>query len=150
VESGNRIGAVDHKSILQYADGVATETDIENCIAAAEGLATMTSLAGFEALLRGKPVWTFGRPFFAGWGLTCDALDNPRRTRKLDLDQLVAGALILYPRYVHPASGIPCEVEDLVGYLESRRHMSPEQGGRRPRYWRAIWESFKPGARGRY
>ena len=33
---------------------------------------TMTSLAGFEALLRGKPVTTHGQPFYAGWGLTED------------------------------------------------------------------------------
>ena len=32
----------------------------------------MTSLMGFEALLRGIPVTTFGRPFYAGWGLTRD------------------------------------------------------------------------------
>lgn len=150
VESGNRIGAVDPKSILQYADAIATDLDIESCIAAADGLATMTSLAGFEALLRGKPVWTFGRPFFAGWGLTLDSLELPRRTRKLELDQLVAGALILYPRYVHPTSGIPCEVEDLINYLEIRRHTSPGKGGRRPRYWRAIWESLRSKARGHY
>ena len=32
----------------------------------------MTSLAGFEALLRGRPVTTYGMPFYAGWGLTRD------------------------------------------------------------------------------
>ena len=32
----------------------------------------MTSLTGFDALLRGKRVVTHGLPFYAGWGLTTD------------------------------------------------------------------------------
>jgi capsular polysaccharide export protein len=60
----------------------------------------LTSLAGFEALLRGKKVTCYGQPFYAGWGLTTDVLPISRRTRQLSLDELVAGALILYPRYM--------------------------------------------------
>jgi capsular polysaccharide export protein len=68
-------------------------------------LHTLTSLAGFEALLRGKRVVTYGQPFYAGWGLTVDHLPTPRRTRRLSLDELVAGALILYPCYVSRTTG---------------------------------------------
>lgn len=60
---------------------------------------TMTSLTGFEALLRGKKVFCYGLPFYAGWGLTFDMTNCSRRTRNLSLPQLVAGALIIYPRY---------------------------------------------------
>ncbi|MGF1644795.1 MAG: hypothetical protein ACFCUJ_14235, partial [Thiotrichales bacterium] len=64
---------------------------------------TMTSLTGFDALLRGKQVVTYGQPFYAGWGLTRDLADSRtafvRRTRQLELDELVAGALLRYPRY---------------------------------------------------
>ena len=35
---------------------------------------TVTSLIGFEALIWGKPVRTFGMPFYSGWGLTQDDL----------------------------------------------------------------------------
>ena len=59
----------------------------------------MTSLTGFEALMRGKRVVTYGMPFYAGWGLTRDCLKLPRRSRRLTLNELVAGALITYPRY---------------------------------------------------
>lgn len=65
----------------------------------------LTSLAGFEALLRGKSVTCYGQPFYAGWGLTTDLAPLTRRSRKLTLDQLVAGALILYPRYVSLVTG---------------------------------------------
>lgn len=65
----------------------------------------LTSLAGFEALLREKSVYCYGSPFYAGWGLTRDLGPVPRRTRRLFLDELVAGTLIAYPVYLHPATG---------------------------------------------
>jgi capsular polysaccharide export protein len=60
----------------------------------------LTSLAGFEALLRGKAVTCHGQPFYAGWGLTTDRIPHPRRQRTLQLDELVAATLILYPIYL--------------------------------------------------
>ena len=60
----------------------------------------LTSLAGFEALLRSKKVTCYGHPFYAGWGLTNDVFQMPRRNKMLMLDELVAGALILYPHYM--------------------------------------------------
>ena len=65
----------------------------------------LTSLTGFEALLRGKRVVTYGQPFFAGWGLTQDMAPPTRRTRRLQLDELVAGVLIEYPTYVSRTTG---------------------------------------------
>ena len=64
----------------------------------------MTSLTGFEALLRGKTVYCYGLPFYAGWGLTQDYLALQRRNRKLALWELIAGTLIHYPAYIHPAT----------------------------------------------
>jgi capsular polysaccharide export protein len=61
----------------------------------------MTSLVGFEALLRGLRVHAYGRPFYSGWGLTTDRHAVERRTRTLTLDELVAGTLIRYPRYMN-------------------------------------------------
>jgi capsular polysaccharide export protein len=142
VEAGNRPGAVSRSTALACADAIADRTDINGCIAATDGIATMTSLAGFEALLRGKTVWTFGRPFYAGWGLTRDALAFPRRTRRLNLDTLVAGALITYPIYIHPANGLPCEVEDVVAFLERSRPGAPRDVPGL-RYGRAFREIFR-------
>ncbi len=65
----------------------------------------LTSLAGFEALLRGKTVTCYGQPFYVGWGLTHDLVPLTRRIRRLTLDELVAGALILYPTYVSRTTG---------------------------------------------
>lgn len=62
----------------------------------------ITSLSGFEALLRGKRVTVLGRPFYAGWGLTDDRCKfrSDSRTRTLSLEELFVGAYILYPRFL--------------------------------------------------
>ncbi|MDO5638272.1 MAG: capsular polysaccharide biosynthesis protein [Neisseria sp.] len=104
VVSGNRIGGVTAADAAPYADQIVTECDILTCLAAADEVHTMTSLTGFEALLRGKRVYCYGLPFYAGWGLTSDHLPIPRRSRKLTLPELIAGTLIHYPNYVHPDS----------------------------------------------
>jgi capsular polysaccharide export protein len=63
----------------------------------------MTSLTGFDALLREKGVFTYGVPFYSGWGLTQDMAQGApslmRRRRRLSLDELVAGTLLRYPVY---------------------------------------------------
>jgi capsular polysaccharide export protein len=78
---------------------------IDSLLRQVDEVHVMTSLAGFEALLRGTPVVCWGGPFYAGWGLTTDQLPLPRRSRRLSLDMLVAGVLIRYPAYLSPRTG---------------------------------------------
>ena len=109
VEAGLRVGAFDASGI---ADVIATRTDIAALLGQVDRLWTMTSLTGFEALIRGVPVTTTGAPFYAGWGLTDDRGDVPPRRRTLpDLAGLVHATLIDYPRYFDPKTGLPCPVE---------------------------------------
>lgn len=82
---------------------------------------TLTSLLGFEALLRNVPVYCYGQPFYAGWGLTHDCAPISRRTRMLSLDELVAASLILYPRYISPLSQKRIEVEQAIKELIALR-----------------------------
>jgi len=114
----------------QDADLVVRSGDILQWIAWADRVETMTSLAGFEALLRGKSVGVHGAPFYAGWGLTDDRLPIPRRKRRVDLDTLIAASLILYPFYIHPLSGLPCRPEDLVEEISAGAMKSPGLGKR--------------------
>ena len=89
-------------------------------IDAVDEIWTMTSLLGFEALLRGKKVTCLGSPFYAGWGLTDDrAMPIARRTARLDLPALVYAALIAYPRYRDPVTGLACPVEVIVDRIEN-------------------------------
>lgn len=83
---------------------------------------TITSLAGFEALMRGLKVTVWGSPFYAGWGLTDDRQPNARRGRKLSLQALFAGAYLLYPRYFDPVSGVEVSFEATVALIE--RHLA--------------------------
>ncbi|MEM8697107.1 MAG: capsular polysaccharide biosynthesis protein [Pseudomonadota bacterium] len=138
VETGNRVGRIPHEDCDALADQVVRHANIDACIAACDSLATLTSLAGFEALMRGKTVMTYGGPFYAGWGLTEDRLSFERRTQRLTLDALVAGTLILYPRYIHPPTGLPCTPEEIVDWLA---RYAPDPGHKRLRWLRALWNS---------
>lgn len=115
VEAGHRKGHVAEKIALHHADEIDRESAIAALIDDVDAVHCITSLAGFEALMRGKPVTTHGVPFYAGWGLTNDLADIPaRRNRKRTLDELVAATLILYPRYLDPVTRLPCPPEILV------------------------------------
>ncbi len=105
VMAGNRRGRVHLRKALRYCDHVEKRASIISCIEAASEIHTMTSLSGFDALLRGRSVTCHGKPFYAGWGLTRDMLAIPHRARTLTLDELTAGALLLYPLYYDPAAG---------------------------------------------
>ncbi len=63
----------------------------------------VTSQLGFEAILTGHRPQVFGQPFYAGWGLSDDRIDVPRRGRALTKAQLFAGAMLLYPTWYDPA-----------------------------------------------
>ena len=49
--------------------------------------------------------------FMQAGGLSEDRVEIKRRSRKLSLEELVAGVLILYPLYLHPKTKNLCEVE---------------------------------------
>lgn len=117
VEAGLRAGAVSGPD-LACADHVLAETDATTAIEGVDAVWTMTSLLGFEALLRGVPVTVLGQPFYAGWGLTEDRGGAPaRRDRSVPLDGLVHAALIDYPIYVDPRTGLDAPVEVVLERL---------------------------------
>ncbi len=94
----------------------------------ASAVLTVTSQVGFEALLWQKPVYTFGMPFYAGWGLTQDTLPVPQRRLQLreqygaavDAGQLAYAALIRYARYVSDDTAQPCSFYQLLHILGRR------------------------------
>lgn len=121
VVSGNRIGLVDIDQALKYCDEVLEGVSIPTLLDLADEIHTMTSTSGLEAILRGKRVICYGRPFWAGWGLSDDKKPQPRRYRSLSSDELVAGAYLLYPKYVHPINLKPCNASDLILALQEQR-----------------------------
>jgi capsular polysaccharide export protein len=123
VLAGHRKGAVPEAIARRFADAIVQDVSTAALLAGIDEVHTMTSLAGFEALLRRRQVTVYGRPFYAGWGLTTDMLSIDR-ARCLTLEELVAGALILYPRYLDPVTRLPCGPEAIIERLE------------RPELWR--------------
>jgi capsular polysaccharide export protein len=126
VEAGLRPGHVAEADALTFADTIVRDVAMPAMLDAVDSVHVLTSLAGFEALLRGREVVTHGVPFYAGWGLTRDlAGPLPRRGRTLSLAQLVAGALILYPRYLDPVTRLPCPPEVMMARLSEQRRPQP-------------------------
>lgn len=118
VEAGLRPGRVSHPH--RYADITLTETPIAQIYPLVHEIYTLTSLSGFEALLRGCQVTTLGVPFYAGWGLTRDLGPVPQRRLaaiRPSLNHLIYATLVTYPRYWDPVTGLPCPIETVLHRL---------------------------------
>ncbi len=127
VLAGLRDGLVDKQAALVFCDRIVETADVIKLIDVCDEVWTMTSLLGFEALLRGKAVTCLGLPFYAGWGLTRDLGPTcARRGVHVTIDQLVHATLIDYPRYHDPVSNLPCTPELIVDRLangQTRKHL---------------------------
>lgn len=122
----------------RWCDEVIADKDMGDLLAAVDEVHVLTSLAGFEALLRGKSVFCYGQPFYAGWGLTQDLIPNDRRSRRLTIDELVAVVLIKYPLYLSRDGKrliTPEQALDELVFLRGR------YGGKDP-WWRNIVRIF--------
>ncbi|MDD5065170.1 MAG: capsule biosynthesis protein [Phycisphaerae bacterium] len=135
VLSGNRVGEIDEGEALKYCDRIVTEVGIDSVLIHADEVHTMTSLVGFEALLRGIKVCTYGIPFYAGWGLSDDSHICERRNRKLSIDELVVGTYLLYPRYINLYTKHRCEIEELLLTIDEERLVYNHSLGIKIRNW---------------
>ena len=114
VQAGLRKGGA-LEAIQELVDHVVTDGSITDLLDQVDRVATMTSLTGFEALLRDIPVTCFGAPFYAGWGLSHDMCPTPdRRANGPSLQGLVHATLIDYPTYWDPLTQLACPPEVVV------------------------------------
>ncbi|MEH6453558.1 MAG: capsular polysaccharide biosynthesis protein, partial [Psychromonas sp.] len=127
--SGVRPGALGEHAALDVADLYLSDVDITTLLGLCDRVCTLTSLTGFEALLRHKKVSTYGSPFYAGWGLTDDSLLFKERTNKLTLQQLVFATLVSYPRYVDWTTGLLTSPERVIDLLADERRRAELQSG---------------------
>ncbi len=121
VLSGNRKGHIASSAALSMCDHVEQDASLAQCLAVVDEVHTLTSLVGFEALLRDLTVVVYGQPFYSGWGLTVDRHPISRRRRHLTVDELVAGALIRYPRYFNHRTRSFTVPETIVSQLCTQR-----------------------------
>jgi capsular polysaccharide export protein len=126
-----------------HCDEIVTNVPMHTLLDAVDAVHTLTSLTGFEALLRERPVTTWGMPFYAGWGLTDDRApaDHParaRRKRRLELDALVAATLILYPTYLSRHSGTYTTPEQALVELREWQRLGAPPESVPGRAWRLL------------
>ena len=141
VEAGLRPGVVANAQdladiVLNYVDPIGVLDQIDE-------VWTMTSLLGFEALMRGCSVTCFGTPFYAGWGLTDDrAMPVARRAATPDLIAMCHAVLIDYPRYFDPKTGAPCPVEVVVDRISKGDIARPSRNNRMLSKLQGLFASF--------
>lgn len=124
-------GAGGYYKGLKAEGNVYTMTDPINPISlikSCDKVYVCTTQLGFEALMCGKEVHVFGMPFYAGWGLTKDRQVCERRTNKRTLEEVFYIAYILYTHYVNPDTESPCEIEEAMNYLLTKRNEFTEYG----------------------
>jgi capsular polysaccharide export protein len=125
VVSGLRGQGDDEADARFFANEIVTDGDALSMLAEVDEVHTITSLMGFEALIRGLTVVCYGQPFYAGWGLTRDVFPHPGRGRRLSIRELVAGALIIYPSYVSRVTNAFTSPEQVIEELSAWRRSGP-------------------------
>jgi len=93
------------------------QMSLDDALTSVDKVYTITSLAGFEARLRGVPVVTLGMPFYAGWGITEDRATCSRRVAKRSLLEVFCAAYILYPHYIHPENNTRIDLETAINFI---------------------------------
>jgi len=121
---GNRKGGIASSTLDDLVDQVIEGTNIASCLHQCDEVHTLTSLVGFESVIREIPTYCYGKPFYSGWGLTVDYDVQKRRTRTLKIDELVAASLILYPTYVNWESGFYTSPEFVIDTIAKKRETS--------------------------
>lgn len=147
VVCGNREGAISASCLAECVDSQVLQSDLASLYPHIDELHTMTSLSGFEALVQGAKVTTWGQPFYSGWGLTRDIHPPVRRERPLPLAALVYLTLAAYPRYIDWQSGLWCSPEQLIRKLAAQKPLAMT-GASRWRRWQLklcfLVDTLKP------
>ncbi len=110
-----------------YADKnfqiISEDINIYSLIDYVEAVFTVCSTTGFEALIAGANVYTIGRSFYSGWGLTKDNRKPLKERKNLILEELFAVTYLIYPRYINPYERkltTPEYVFDLIKWLRDK------------------------------
>lgn len=117
VLTGRRKKQSDPNEIRHIAKVIEEPLSLVDSFKTIDHVYTITSLSGFEAIIREIPVTTLGAPFYSGWGLTDDRQIIDRRKRKLTKEELFACAYILYPKYIDPSSKQKLTLEETIERL---------------------------------
>ena len=128
VSAGLRPPSATDPQVALYCNEIVKDVSTSALLDSVDEVHTLTSLIGFEGLLRGKTIFVYGQPFYAGWGLTHDYRQNERRMRRLSIDELIAGCLIEYPHYFPGIAKGSDTPEDVITRLRLESQRLAAQG----------------------
>lgn len=100
VYKGYQKNRTNRRQIEKYCEISSPEIPLYDFLESVDHIYTITSLSGLEALFMGKKVTVVGAPFYAGWGLTDDRCNLPRRTKKRNVEELFCAVYLDYPIYL--------------------------------------------------
>jgi len=108
---------VNKNNVYKLCDILSPTTSIFEVFDAVSKVYTISSLAGFEAVIHGKQVVVLGTPFYSNWGFTDDRTIVKRRTRYLSVEEAFYIAYIKYPKYLSLVSDKPASFLETVSYF---------------------------------
>lgn len=114
---GTRTGVSNPAEVAEICEILKDNIAPADALEGIDHVYTITSLMGFEALLRGISVTCYGMPFYAGWGVTDDRQVCERRTRRLTAPAIFSAAYLLRSRYFDPATGDSTRLEAVISEL---------------------------------
>jgi len=85
----------------------------------AERVYVLSSQLGYEAILAGHRPHVFGRPFYAGWGLSEDRRAPVPRRRPASVEQLFAASHLLAPVWYDPCGDRLTDFEGALRQIEA-------------------------------
>ena len=113
-----------YKNVILFAENINPVAVLKNV----DKVYVWSSGMGFEALMCGKEVITYGTPFYAGWGVTTDRhpwFQTPelkkRRAKRRTVEELFYYSYIWYSYYVDPRTKKACSIDEAVDYLLEKR-----------------------------
>ena len=104
-------------NVYKLCDVLSPATSIFEIFEVVDKVYTISSLAGFEAVIHGKTVVVVGTPFYSNWGLTDDRTTINRRQRKLSLEEVFYIGYIKYPQYISMVSDETASLIETITYF---------------------------------
>jgi capsular polysaccharide export protein len=126
---GTRKDVSDPMDVAEICDILKEDIAPADALEGVDHVYTITSLMGFEALLRGLPVTCIGLPFYAGWGVTDDRQGCERRTRHLSTREIFAAAYLLRAGYSDPETCRSSNLESVIRRLTEALAADKKKGG---------------------
>ncbi|WP_181707940.1 hypothetical protein [Chthonobacter rhizosphaerae] len=114
---------IDHPSIILHDE----EINPYSLFALADEVRCVTSGMGFEAIIAGKPVMTYGAPFYSGWGLTADKIRLDWRAKKRTREEVFYVAYLSRAVYYDPDARDRTSLASLCDVISRHRDMFLKQ-----------------------